>query len=706
MITKFRTYAAMVRLGTFTVEELAKATGLVPATIATQLNRLPSDSLESTPQPAGRRGGQPRRHRLTEIGQAWIRSQLRGALGDVEDSTAWYRDPERAQRGLTELPAELLAAEYELLRDPHRPGKDRRLARAQGLLDLAQEEMDAAGDPVSAGARRRLQAARTVAALVTNEVAVERRQGAVPTQSVLSAARALVAETPGDAELDDLRRRVAASPLLRDETPQPALQVGIVEVGEGSASAHFARGVFASEGFYSKIFTIRDRGEVESKLKDVLAAMRSKDSVLVFDVRLHRGAWGLKQALDIVPSNMPVILMGDEHNIELKELSDQSEIEFVNFGRTMGNVSAAYSLKQAINHVSYQGSFRRRVDTPRLESPQQLFSLADEPNNAPARKDEAGTQPAAEASDTLNGGSTRDTDDLSLKHELRPAREPERVISKLQKGGPSSGMRTFETPRVPSVKYGPGVPMWVDLGTSDLEAANRFYSALFGWEFQSAGADAGGYGFYRKNGKMVAGAGPLVSEQQPATWSTYIDVANADETITKAREKGGTVIVEPMDVMEAGRMAFFLDPTGAAIGVWQPLQLTGAQLANEPGAFAWNELATRDIEAAKKFYKAVFNWDGTTNPRGATSYTEFTIGDRTVAGMREMGSMDPPQVPPHWLVYFAVEDTDSAVATASRSGAQVLVPPMTLDPGRLSVLTDPQGAAFAIIALNPAAVGS
>jgi uncharacterized protein len=258
---------------------------------------------------------------------------------------------------------------------------------------------------------------------------------------------------------------------------------------------------------------------------------------------------------------------------------------------------------------------------------------------------------------------------------------------------------------MPSVEYAPGVPMWVDLGTSDLEAAKRFYGGLFGWEWVSAGPDAGGYGFFNLGGKMVAGAGPLMSDQQPVAWSTYIDSTNVDDTVAKARDAGGTVIVEPMDVMGAGRMAFVIDPTGAAIGIWQPMAHGGAELANEPGSFTWNELATRDIEAAKKFYKAVFGWDGTTTPFGETTYTEWKIGDRTIGGMREMGAGDPPSMPPHWLVYFAVADADASAGKVSASGGQVLVPPMTIDPGRFSVVADPQGAPFAIIALNPAMVG-
>jgi predicted enzyme related to lactoylglutathione lyase len=258
---------------------------------------------------------------------------------------------------------------------------------------------------------------------------------------------------------------------------------------------------------------------------------------------------------------------------------------------------------------------------------------------------------------------------------------------------------------MPSVDYVPGVPMWIDLGTPDVDAAVRFYGNLFGWTATEPAPDTGGYRMFTLNGKMVAGVMPLMSPQQPPAWSTYIDSANADETTAKVREAGGTVIVEPMDVMDAGRMAFYIDPTGAAIGIWQPGQHTGAELANEPGSFTWNELATRDTEAAKAFYKKVFGWDADTHAMGPMTYTEFKIGDRAVAGMREMGPNDPPQVPPHWLVYFAVGDTDAAVATVSKQGGNVLAPPMDIEPGRMSVVSDPHGAAFAIIAVKTAPVG-
>jgi predicted enzyme related to lactoylglutathione lyase len=258
---------------------------------------------------------------------------------------------------------------------------------------------------------------------------------------------------------------------------------------------------------------------------------------------------------------------------------------------------------------------------------------------------------------------------------------------------------------MPSVEYVHGVPIWIDLGTPDVAKAAQFYGSLFGWTADEPQPEAGGYTMFRKDGKMVAGVGPLMSEQQPVAWSTYLTSDDADDTAAKVREAGGTVLVEPMDVMDAGRMAFFMDPTGAAFGIWQPGLHKGAELVNEPGALTWNELATRDVEGAKAFYNKVFGITGETRPFGGTSYTELKVGERLVGGLREMGEMDPPSVPPHWLVYFAVGDTDASVATVTEKGGNVLLPPMTIDPGRFSIVTDPQGATFAVIALNPAMVG-
>src|SRR3954470_3527687 len=134
-----------------------------------------------------------------------------------------------------------------------------------------------------------------------------------------------------------------------------------------------------------------------------------------------------------------------------------------------------------------------------------------------------------------------------------------------------------------------GTPIWVDLGTPDVDAAVDFYGGLFGWQADEAGdpAETGGYRMFRNADRAVAGVGPLQSDQQPPLWTTYIATEDADETARKVQGAGGTVLMPPFDVLDAGRMAIFADPAGAVFGVWQPGQHTGAELFNEPVSLTW-----------------------------------------------------------------------------------------------------------------------
>lgn len=248
--------------------------------------------------------------------------------------------------------------------------------------------------------------------------------------------------------------------------------------------------------------------------------------------------------------------------------------------------------------------------------------------------------------------------------------------------------------------YPAGTPSWVDHAAKDVAASNSFYSRLFDWEAEDQGDEMGNYTILRKSGKTVAGNMTVMMEGQPSAWVSYVSVDDADATTDLAKKAGADVFVEPMDVSDIGRMAIFADPTGAAIGIWQPKTFKGAELANEPGSFAWNELNTRDIPAAKAFYTEVFGWRANDMDMGAMSYTEWKLGDKPVAGMQAMPDMVPAEVPSHWLVYFAVDDTDATVSTATRAGAATLVPPMDIPPGRFAVLSDPEGAAFAVIKTN------
>jgi predicted enzyme related to lactoylglutathione lyase len=156
--------------------------------------------------------------------------------------------------------------------------------------------------------------------------------------------------------------------------------------------------------------------------------------------------------------------------------------------------------------------------------------------------------------------------------------------------------------------YPAGTPSWVDHAAKDVAASNSFYSGLFGWEAEDQGDEMGNYTILRKGGKTVAGNMTVMMEGQPSAWVSYVSVDDAEATTDLAKKAGAAVFVEPMDVSDIGRMAVFADPSGAAIGVWQPKTFKGAELANEPGSFAWNELNTRDVPAAKAFYTKVFGW--------------------------------------------------------------------------------------------------
>lgn len=250
----------------------------------------------------------------------------------------------------------------------------------------------------------------------------------------------------------------------------------------------------------------------------------------------------------------------------------------------------------------------------------------------------------------------------------------------------------------------PGTPNWVDLGTPDLDDAKRFYAALFGWTpHVSPHPEAGGYTIFTKGAKAVAGAGPLFGEGQPPAWSTYIATDDADAAATRVEAAGGTVLVAPFDVMDQGRMGVFLDQAAAAFSVWQPMAMPGAELFNVAGALSWNELATRDPDGSKAFYGAVFGWEPEDRPIGPGTYTVWKLDGRSIGGMAPIiGETRQTNLPPHWMVYFAVADADATAERAAELGGVVSVPPSDLPQGRFAVLTDPQGAAFSVIKLNPA----
>jgi hypothetical protein len=259
---------------------------------------------------------------------------------------------------------------------------------------------------------------------------------------------------------------------------------------------------------------------------------------------------------------------------------------------------------------------------------------------------------------------------------------------------------------VPELK--PGTFCWVELGTSDSDAAKTFYSQLFGWEYvdNPMGPDMV-YTMLKLDGKDVGGLYKLmpdmVAQGIPPHWLSYVLVTNADETAEKAKAAGATILNGPLDVPGAGRMAVIKDPTDAVFALWQPKEHKGSGIYNVPNSFTWNELGTRDTEKAKEFYTKVFGWTSEAFPGSPIEYTIFKNSDRGAGGMYKLTPEMGP-VPPHWLVYFAVDDCDAKVQKATELGARVMKPADNIPGvGRFAILFDPQDAAFAIIKLeNPA----
>ncbi len=260
--------------------------------------------------------------------------------------------------------------------------------------------------------------------------------------------------------------------------------------------------------------------------------------------------------------------------------------------------------------------------------------------------------------------------------------------------------RRQETPT-----YKPGTFCWVELGTSDSDAAKKFYTGLFDWTFTDHPMGPGGvYTMLEREGRDAAALYKLDAEMAsqgiPPHWLSYVSVANVDETTEKARKFGGTVFKDPFDVFDVGRMSVIQDPTGAVFALWQPNKHSGAAVCNLPNSFCWNELATKDTGKAGEFYTKLFDWGKNVQQMGPMQYTSFLNGERPAGGMYE----PPPEmgaVPPHWLVYFAVDNCDAKAKKATELGGKVLAPPADIpDTGRFAVIQDPQGAAFGIIKLD------
>ena len=241
-------------------------------------------------------------------------------------------------------------------------------------------------------------------------------------------------------------------------------------------------------------------------------------------------------------------------------------------------------------------------------------------------------------------------------------------------------------------------PVWVDLGAKDAGAAREFYEKLFGWQIDvNPDPMYGGYALAKVDGVDAAGIGPTQSPDQPSMWSIYIGTDDVDRLAEKVTAAGGVVIAPPFDVGDQGRMAVFIDPTGAAISAWQGTRMGGFQTTGV-NAYGWSELTTADIERALTFYRDVFGWESRRSPMpGGPDYIEFLLDGESLAGA---WAMDPAQMAgarSQWMVYFAVDDVAAAFRAATDNGGRGINEPQAYPGGEFAIVTDPEGAAFGLL---------
>ncbi|MFJ5924204.1 VOC family protein [Kitasatospora sp. NPDC092948] len=255
-----------------------------------------------------------------------------------------------------------------------------------------------------------------------------------------------------------------------------------------------------------------------------------------------------------------------------------------------------------------------------------------------------------------------------------------------------------------STDFRTGSPNWIDLGSPDPAESELFYGAVFGWTFESGGPDAGGYGFFRKEGRTVAAAGPLTEAEALPAWTVYFRTEDADRTAAAVAEAGGTVRVPPSDVMAEGRFAQFTDPTGGDFAVWQPGRTRGLEAVRETDALCWAELHTSDAAKALRFYRALFGWRARDSGVPGVDYTVLSTAEGEDPREASFGGAAGvhPRVNVGWLVHFAVADALLATDQVRKAGGSILVPPEQVPTvGRIAVLADPFGAQFAILEPEP-----
>lgn len=247
-----------------------------------------------------------------------------------------------------------------------------------------------------------------------------------------------------------------------------------------------------------------------------------------------------------------------------------------------------------------------------------------------------------------------------------------------------------------------GAPTWIDLMSSDLEKAQDFYGTVFGWTFESAGPDYGGYINAAKDGHPVAGLMASKPQQQlPDAWTTYFHTGDINATVSALTEAGGSLYIAPMEVPAKGFMSMATDPTGAFFCLWQPLEHRGFELIGEAGAPVWHQLTTRDFSAAVEFYRQVLGWrTESVSDSDEFRYTTAWFDDQQLLGVMDGAVMLPADVPSHWTIFFGAEDVDKTLQVITDNGGAVLRDAEDTPYGRLAAASDPTGAVFNLASLE------
>ncbi|MEU0126893.1 MULTISPECIES: VOC family protein [unclassified Streptomyces] len=241
----------------------------------------------------------------------------------------------------------------------------------------------------------------------------------------------------------------------------------------------------------------------------------------------------------------------------------------------------------------------------------------------------------------------------------------------------------------------PGGPCWAELTTPDIRAAQAFYAALFGWRVETdPRPEAGGYATAHIGEDAVAALSPARRRDERPAWTVAFATEDAGATADAVRAAGGTLLVEPTDVLDRGRFAVASDPAGAVFSLWQARAFAGAGRLNDAGTLTWTELRTPDPEGARAFYPAVFGW----TVDASDHFTHWGVDGADFGGAKEQDDDERAGSPPLWLPYFAVADAEVTAAGVLSAGGEQLVLPRRVPGGPcVATLRDPHGAAFGVL---------